>query len=180
VLTLRGDLTNTLDSARQQDRHPPLRWLDDPPSGTHWAHVATVVPTGIALDDAAEQLLTWTLHRAAGLHIASDGLAHVGGTVVIGYGFGPVLTMAPCRVIELIEEPHRVGFTYATLPGHPEIGVERFTMSTLGDQVQFDLYAVSRHADWTARLVPIVTSFLQDRVTSSYLKAARRLGVIGA
>jgi uncharacterized protein (UPF0548 family) len=176
VLTLRGDLTDALDSARQQDRHPPLRWLTDPPSGTHWARVGTGVRTGITLDDAAAELLSWNLHRAAGLHIASDGPAHVGGTVVIGYRLGPVLTVAPCRVIELFEQPDRVGFTYATLPGHPEIGVERFTVSTLGDQIQFALDAVSRHADWTARLVPVVTSLLQDRVTSSYLKAARRLG----
>jgi uncharacterized protein (UPF0548 family) len=93
-----------------------------------------------------------------------------------GYRIGPVLALAPCRVIELIEQPRRIGFTYATLPGHPELGVERFTMSTVGDAVQFDLQAVSRHVDLTARLIPVVTSFLKDLVTSGYLKAARRLG----
>jgi uncharacterized protein (UPF0548 family) len=176
VLTLRGDLTGALDVARGQDQHPPLRWLDDPPAGTHWVRVGTTLRSGIGLAEAAQALLCWDLHRSAGLRIAADGPARVGGTVICGYGISPILTLAPCRVIELIETPQRVGFTYATLPGHPEIGVERFTMSIVGDTVQFDLQAVSRHADWTARLVPSVTSFLQDHVTSSYLKAARRLG----
>jgi uncharacterized protein (UPF0548 family) len=178
VLTLRGDLAGALDVARGQDQHPPLRWLDDPPTGTHWVRVGTTLPSEVSLAETARALLFWDLHRSAGLRIAADGPARVGGTVVCGYRIGPVLTLAPCRVIELIEEPHRVGFSYATLPGHPELGVERFTMSIVAGTVQFDLQAVSRHTDWTARLVPVVTSFLQDRVTSSYLKAARRLGAV--
>jgi uncharacterized protein (UPF0548 family) len=169
-------LTSALEIAERQDHHPPLGWLDAPPPGTHWVRLATALPAGVTVQDAGLALCSWELHRAAGLRIAADGPAQLGGTVVCGWGLGPFLTLAPCRVVEAIDEPDRIGFAYATLPRHPELGVERFTMTRQNTRVQFTIEAVSRHHAWTARFAPLVSNFVQDQLTSSYLKAARRIG----
>jgi uncharacterized protein (UPF0548 family) len=138
--------------------------------------VATALPPEAALSVVAPALLAWDVHRAAGLQVEATGPSRLGATVVCGYRLGPIVTLAPCRVIEVIDQPERVGFTYATLSGHPELGVERFTVVRDGGLARFEIEAVSRNADWTSQLVPALTSLVQDRITSNYLKAARRMG----
>jgi uncharacterized protein (UPF0548 family) len=43
-----------------------------------------------------------------------------GGTVVVSRNFGPVLLVAPCRIVYTTATATRFGFAYGTLPGHPE------------------------------------------------------------
>ncbi len=59
-----------------------------------------------------------------------------------------------CRIVAVIDQTdtdgtHRFGFDYGTLRGHAERGEERFLVSlTLGGDVRFSLFAVSRPARW--------------------------------
>jgi len=91
------------------------------------------------------------------------------GTVIKQH-LGPVV--APCRVVELFDEPTRAGFSYATLPGHPECGVERFSVELRPDgSVWCRIESISRAASWYARFGGPVTRFIQSRMVDRYLRA---------
>src|SRR4051794_8901616 len=80
-----------------------------------------------ALERAGDALHRWQMHSDAGLIVAADGPAQTGRTVVLGLG-RPLSLVLPCRVVWAIEEEHRRGFAYGTLPGHPECGEESFVV----------------------------------------------------
>ncbi|MBC7290671.1 MAG: DUF1990 family protein, partial [Actinotalea sp.] len=86
---------------------------------------------------------------------------------------------APCRVVAVVDEPDRVGFTYATLPGHPATGIERFEVRRAGDAVVLDIEAVSRPALPGGRLLAPGAAVVQRLVTARYLAAARRIAADG-
>lgn len=131
----------------------------------------------------AEGILSWELHRGAGLRVpAGQGRAVVGREVVPAFGFGPVRLPAPCRVVWVEEPgdddggPQRAGFGYGTLPGHPERGEEAF-IAVLDPEgaVYFEVFAFSRHANWFFTLGAPVARFCQELVTRRYLATAQRL-----
>lgn len=129
-----------------------------------------------SFDRLVDSLLRWDVHREAGLSVGSTGPVSLGSSVALVKWFGPVGVLAPCRVIEVVDEPHRRGFVYAALPDHPEQGEERFTV-LLADvgEVRFRVEAWSRPAGFLPRLGRPVAEALQDRVTKAYLAAAQRL-----
>ncbi|HEX6919456.1 MAG TPA: DUF1990 domain-containing protein [Actinomycetes bacterium] len=172
MLTRSPQLRDALATAQRSLDHPPASWLAEPPAGLHPLHAETRLPGGVALADAGAALLSWDVHRGAGLRVEADGPARVGGTVVVAVRLGPLWAVAPCRVVEVVDEPGRVGFAYATLPGHPELGVERFTFEDVGDGVRFEVDAVSRPALWASRVAPAVAKRVQASVTARYLAAA--------
>jgi uncharacterized protein (UPF0548 family) len=68
-----------------------------------------------------------------------------------------------CRIVSTIDEEtssvRRFGFVYATLPGHIELGEERFLAewNTADDRVSFDITAISQPKFWMIRLAyPLV------------------------
>lgn len=97
---------------------------------------------GRPLERAAEAVLTFAMHRGAGLRVTSSApRAAVGVTVVSDVG--PLPGLGPCRVVAVVDEPDRAGFAYGTLPGHLFVGEGAFV--------------VERDPDGRTRLV--VTSF---------------------
>lgn len=82
-------------------------------------------------DAAAEELLRWRMHTGVGLRVAATSERAAVGTVVrltlSPFARGPGLHVA-CRVVDVIDEEHRKGFTYATLAGHVESGLQTFTV----------------------------------------------------
>ena len=103
---------------------------------------------------AARELLGGQMHSRAGLsvHLSDDPL-HAGSVVLLRLGLARLSVRIPCRVIEVIEEPHRRGFTYGTLPGHPEAGEERFLLEQHPDgRVSFTITACSRPATVLVRM----------------------------
>lgn len=83
-------------------------------------------------DAAADELLRWRMHTGAGLRVAASSERAAVGTVVrltlSMFSRGPGLHVA-CRVVDVIDEEHRKGFTYATLAGHVESGLQTFTVN---------------------------------------------------
>jgi uncharacterized protein (UPF0548 family) len=80
--------------------------------------------------------------------------------------------LAPCRVVDVIDDHRRRGFSYGTLPGHPLRGEERFT-------VEFDaagrvvLHIVSFSVPTgLARLAPPVARVGQRAINRRYAAAA--------
>lgn len=125
----------------------------------------------------AEDLLYYRVHEAAGVEVAaSSPRVDAGEVVELRLGRGPAVVTAPCRVVSVVEEANRRGFTYGTLPGHPECGEELFLLEQHDDgSLSFSVTAFSRPATLPARVGGPVTGWIQDRVTARYLAAPDRL-----
>ncbi|ROS30785.1 DUF1990 family protein [Cellulomonas sp. PhB150] len=163
-----------LERARASGPVPPASLFADPPAGYGRFSVSTEV-AGVPLADAGAALLGWSLHRAAGLRVVAAGPARAGETVVVGVPLGPLAWAAPCRVLAVVDGPDEVGFTYATLPGHPEHGIESFRFLATPGGLLFVVEAVSRPSLAVARVVPAFADAAQRFVTHRYLAAARAL-----
>ncbi|WP_426561603.1 DUF1990 family protein [Angustibacter sp. McL0619] len=124
-------------------------------------------------ESAATALLSWQVHRRAGLQVRSPAsVVTADEPALLLLGRRPVAIAAPVRVIYLIDEARRQGFAYGTLAGHPESGEEAFTVSLAEDDtVTFAVTAFSRPASKLARLAPPVSSTIQDWVTNRYLRS---------
>lgn len=127
---------------------------------------------------AAERLMTWQVHRDAGLRVTADhDRAVPGAQVVLRLRLGPLVVPAPCVVIGVVAEEHERGFSYRTLPGHPERGVEHFRVCIGPDgSVRGHVQAESVPASLLARAGGPVTSVVQTWQTDRYLKALRPSG----
>ncbi|WP_084541269.1 DUF1990 family protein [Nocardioides alkalitolerans] len=122
---------------------------------------------------AVEDLFTWQVQRRAGLDVRADARADEPGAVaLLTIGPWPFVVRAPVRVVDVLAEPTRAGFSYGTLPGHPERGEESFVVS-IDDAgaVRLTVTAFSRGGPWWARLGAPVASYVQKRTTDRYLAA---------
>ncbi|GAA4899112.1 uncharacterized protein (UPF0548 family) [Stackebrandtia albiflava] len=118
---------------------------------------------------AAEVVMTWEMHRRAGLRPRADAPRAEPGVSVV-CRLGPL--RAPCRVVWTVTEPDRIGFGYGTLPGHPEAGEESFTVSRDPDgTVWFTVIAYSRPARWFTRLAGPVVPLAQRLAMYAYARA---------
>lgn len=148
----------------------------EPPAGFPALEQVAVVGSGDqAFGRLAEAVLRWELQRAAGVFVAATADVRPGATVVNGTGAGPLLLLAPCRVVYGVDEPGVRGFAYGTLSDHPVSGEERFTVE-LSDagQVRLRIRSYSRPLG-LARVSPPVSRALQRAVNRRYLAAGRRL-----
>lgn len=127
-------------------------------------------------DASARDLFEWRMHSKAGLRVlASDIPLHEGTVVIMRWGLGRVALRIPCRVLEVIDEPKRRGFTYGTLPGHPEAGQEQFLLEHLDDEhIRLTIEAYSRPASTLAKLGGPISRAAQDLMTRRYLRALDR------
>jgi uncharacterized protein (UPF0548 family) len=99
---------------------------------------------------AKQAIRAWKMFEMDWLELCwTNAAIEVGSTVgvlVRHYGFW---SLNPCRIAYVFEEGVRVekfGFAYGTLPGHGEIGEERFSVEfdRQDSSVWYDLYAFSR------------------------------------
>lgn len=179
-----GELMSRIGSVRRRttDDFDDLRAV--PLTYAHVGATATSLPSGYRrvsetrvlrrrdFDNAARELMSWQVHRWAGLGVrASSSQAASGVVVVMRLGIGRLSVRIPCRVIYQVSEPDRVGFAYGTLPGHPESGEELFLL-----RLVFTITAFSRPHSALARLGGPVTTRVQDVMTRRYLDALDRPG----
>jgi uncharacterized protein (UPF0548 family) len=143
------------------------------PAGYHHVHASAVIGHGLSdLEAAAATLLTWDMHRRAGIRILSAPPRAEAGVEVELRWLGRRI---PCRVVDVVDEPHRRGFAYGTLPGHPERGEEGFLVSLdegTGD-VTASITAFSRPGALTTRLAGPIGRWIQHWMTRRYLRALR-------
>jgi uncharacterized protein (UPF0548 family) len=143
------------------------------PSGFHRLRADRTIGGG---DDvfrrARAGLQAWAAHRGAGVEVVPADVAPAAGldVAVVTRRLG-LWALAACRVVDVVDEADRWGFTYATLPGHPVDGYESFVVTLDDDGVRFRIDAVSRPADLLMRLGGPVPSFLQRRMAIGYLDA---------
>jgi uncharacterized protein (UPF0548 family) len=145
-----------------------------PPGYRFFHHSERVSADNRDFDRAVDALRGWQVHRGAGLAVTADGRAHAGAHVVVGVGPAPFTLLAPCQVVEDIDDDIRIGFAYGTLQGHPESGEERFVVENrAGEGVFFEITAFSKPATRPAKLGGPVTRLVQNRVTARYLHSLR-------
>lgn len=180
MFSLNPDFDQALGEAEKATLGAPARWLDEDnvPTGVHRLARSVRLPDGTSMTECADALFSWAIHRGAGLRVTANGRAAVGSSVVLGQRLGPVWAVAPCRVVDVVSTDREAGFTYAALPGHPEEGAERFAVvrEPDGTGLRFDVSAVSRHAFWGSRLVPVIAGRMQAAITQRYLDSASGRG----
>jgi uncharacterized protein (UPF0548 family) len=146
----------------------------DLPAGYHHVAMSERIGDAVAFERAVTGLRTWVAHEGAGLRIyPSDPLAP-GATVIAVTSIGPMQMAAPCRVVEIFKGPDFFGFSYGTLPGHPERGEESFVLERRDGATFFTIRAFSKPVDPLARLAGPVGRAVQRSVTRRYLRALRR------
>lgn len=146
------------------------------PPGYHRLHESLLL-NRTDFEQAAHDLLCLRAHEAAGLDVRASDLPVVAGSDVrLRFGIGALAVTAPCNVLEIINEPARRGFTYGTLPGHPESGTERFILEQDRDgRVRITVTALSKPATRLARASGPLGRAVQRHLTSRYLHALDRL-----
>ena len=144
------------------------------PPGYRHTRRATRLGSGRGdFEEASALLFGWEMHRRAGLTVAASGAATAGRTVVLGVGLGLVLVV-PCRVVYVVNEPHRHGFGYGTLPDHPEQGEESFVVvRDDAGAVWLHITAFSRPGSPLARLAGPVNRAAHALATRRYELALR-------
>jgi uncharacterized protein (UPF0548 family) len=163
---------------------------DETPAGYHRLEHRILLGRGDQVfRRAGEALLTWRMHRAAGLPmkatdtpavIGTNTLGRLGAGLLLGRlrtttALGLVGLPVPCRVVWTVDEQDRTGFGYGTLQGHPASGEESFVVSREPDGVYLTVRAYSRPATWYARLGGPATRAGQQYTASRYANALRRL-----
>ncbi len=163
-------------------RSAPLTYAPDELTGGSVPHGFVRVETTTTLrrrdfPGAVEDLLAWRMHEKAGLRVeASDIPARLDTVVLMFVGVGRLAMRVPCRVVAVIDEPRLQGFSYGTLPGHPEAGEESFVLDHRADgSIQLTVSAVSRPATLAARVGGPLTRAAQAIATRRYLTALDRL-----
>lgn len=122
------------------------------PAGYRHLRYRTSLGSGV-FDVAADAVLAWRMHRAAGVRLTTSApRAEVGVTLVSGLGVGPLRLNAPSQVVWVVDDARRAGFGYGSLAGHPARGEEAFLVERDDDgQVWFSVTAFSRPAGWLMR-----------------------------
>jgi uncharacterized protein (UPF0548 family) len=129
---------------------------------------------------ACDGLRAWAAHAGANLTIAPQNAPLRVGETVIATGpvARPLHAIIPCRISHVVDDPDHFGFTYVTLPGHPECGEETFMLSRDGDDVVFTMSSWSRHAELLTKLGAPVSRFVQRRTNHAYI-AGLKAFVVG-
>lgn len=161
--------------AAAQPTYPEVgRTRGDLPGGYHQVRREAVLGTGsTCFRRATDDLLSWQMHRRAGVGvIPSAGRITEGVVANLLLGVKALALKAPVRVVYLVEEPTRRGFAYGTLPGHPATGEEAFVIEhRTDDTVVMMITAFSRPVSLLARAGGPLTSLTQRMVTTRYLRA---------
>lgn len=144
------------------------------PAGYHHVRVRERIGDEISFDRAVFGLRTWAAHEGAGLRIFPHDPVVPDATVIAITSLGFVQLVAPCRIVAVFKEPDLFGFSYGTLPGHPEIGEESFVLERFDDATFFTVSAFSRPVDMLARLSGPIGRRVQLSVTRRYVEALRR------
>ena len=147
--------------------------MSDPPQGYRCDRWSRQLANDYqAFTRAANALRTWQMHRGAGLIVEASGPPAIGMVVAMAVPLPVGYIDVVCKVVDVVDEPDRFGFTYGTLPVHPEEGEESFAVARAEDGgVTFEIVAASRPRHGLARMAPPIARFLQLRATERYFAA---------
>jgi uncharacterized protein (UPF0548 family) len=188
VIVVSRDQQRFLAEVLERARHDQVTY--DEPGGTRsnglpsgYRHDRLAAPVGNGEADwgrAKEAIRQWRAHHGAGVTVTPERAPiEEGSTVVVSRNFGPVLLVAPCRIVYTTATATRFGFAYGTLPGHPEQGEEAFHVTFEDGQVVAEIVAFSRPADLPTRLAGPLARQIQKTTTKRYIHGIRAYVVQG-
>lgn len=150
----------------------PTAWPDRSPT----VYQRVVGRGGPAFAAASDALRRWDTHRAIGARIHPPGATQVAGTtILLVLRRGPVEIVVPNRVVAVVDEPRRCGFTYGTLQGHDERGEATFAVTWRDDNTVVATILVDAvPASRPARLLGPIVRYLARRANTTYLDALQR------
>jgi len=146
----------------------------EPPPGFHHVRERRVIGHGRGVfERAANALLAGDVQRGAGARVeASETPFRAGTRVTMRLGLGILSFRIPCLVVWAERTDTSAGFAYGTLPGHPERGEERFTLTLApSGEVVFAIAAFSTPGRWFTRLAAPLNRAVQAWMTQRYLRA---------
>lgn len=129
---------------------------------------------------AVKGLFSWKMFPAWAEVIPGDFKPSVDGSFVLLFRLAGLHWKSSGRIVYLVDEAdektqHRLGFAYGTLPGHVEIGEERFTIAwRRDDTVVYELQAFSRPRYWMAQLAKPLARHWQRRFVRDSQQALKR------
>lgn len=132
-----------------------------------------------AFERAKSAIRQWKMFEMPWIQLCwPDTSIEPGSTVTVLVSHFGFWSMNACRIVYVVEDdasPERYGFAYGTLPGHAEIGEERFTVEFKPDDqtVWYDIYAFSRPRMLTRLAYPLSRG-LQKRFARNSLEAMRK------
>jgi uncharacterized protein (UPF0548 family) len=144
------------------------------PSGYRHDHYLRRIGGLESFDRAVWGLRHWAAHEGAGVHIYPNNqplTQH--STVLAVLKFGPVRILAPCRIIRVVDSADAFGFSYGTLPGHPEQGEESFVVERHDCGVIFTIVAFSKPVEIFDRLGGPIARLVQRSTTDRYVEALK-------
>ncbi len=129
------------------------------------------VGRGVAAFEAGKAALReWQMQSGAGVRVDPVPI-RVGETPVLWTRTLGAWLLFACRISRVVDEPDRFGFTYLTLPGHPEQGEESFVLEIADEVVWLTISARSRPATLASRAAGPIGRALQRRFTQRYFDA---------
>ena len=145
------------------------------PRGFRRYRITSELGAGIACFDAASLALrSWQIHRDSGLAVSAEGPPSAGSTVALAVGLRLGYAAFCRRVLDHVRTETRHAFSYQTMPGHPERGVERFEVEIANDGcVTFATTSPSQMASPLSRIAGPLAWKLQRRATARYHRAAK-------
>ncbi len=183
VLAIRGQSRRDGASLLASQRLAQLTYVDvgatidrRVPTGFSGKQMSQVVGHGeTAFERARLGLKTWAAHRGAGVVPIEATPVVTGETVLLVLGLGPADVRIACRIIDVTDTPSSYGFTYGTLPVHPECGEERFLVERSADgTVRFTIDVFWKPNHPLAVIGAPVARRMQQHFTQGYLDALTR------
>jgi uncharacterized protein (UPF0548 family) len=143
----------------------------DLPAGYHHVRASRLIGRGRSdFDTASTALLSWQMHERAGVRkLSGPDVATAGHDVAFRW----LVVRFECRVVSVLDEPDRRGFTYGTLAKHPERGEERFVVEIdpRTQAVTATIIAFSKPSSWAVRAGGPVPRTVQAFMTRRYLRS---------
>lgn len=134
-----------------------------------------------AFERAKAAITSWRMFDFDWIHVEpADAPIAEGSTVAIVAKTYKVWTASPARIFAIIDQhegdQERFGFTYGSLPGHAEQGIESFCVEyNHADQsAWYDLHSFSRPGRWFTSLTPWLTRRVQARFARDSMGAMER------
>ncbi len=142
----------------------------DHPAGYHWHE--SELTAEVDWNAAKAAIRQWSGHRSKGAVLAppTPPLAE-GSTMAFAVRVMGIWASGTCRIVRLIDEERAFGFSYGTLPHHPETGEEMFAARDNGDgTVTFRVAAFSKPAGLLTSVLGPIGRLIQRVMTKSYLE----------
>jgi uncharacterized protein (UPF0548 family) len=135
---------------------------------------------------ATVALQTWQQFRLSWVEAGpADTPIQKGEVVAVLARVGPLWALNSCRILSVIDESgtgqadpvDRFGFAYGTLPGHVEMGEERFLVewNRTDDSVWYDILAYSKPRHPLVRLGYPIARKMQKRFARESIAAMQRI-----